>query len=52
MKKGFGLILAGIYVLSTVFFCFSDNLGIDIDIKRGKVGVTASDFGVMCSSAP
>ena len=51
MKKGFGLILAGIYVLSTVFFCDSDNLGIDIDINRDKVGMTASDFGVMCISS-
>lgn len=51
MKKGFGLILAGVYVLSTVFFCDSDNLGIDIDINRDKVGMTASDFGVMCISS-
>ena len=51
MKKGCGLILAGIYVLSTVFFCDSDNLGIDIDINRDKVGMTASDFGVMCISS-
>lgn len=51
MKKGFGLILAGVYVLSTVFFCDSDNLGIDIDINMGKVGMTASDFGVMCISS-
>ena len=51
MKKGFGLILSGVYVLSTVFFCDSDNLGIDIDINMGKVGMTASDFGVMCISS-
>lgn len=51
MKKGFGLILAGVYVLSTVFFCDSDNLGKDIGINRDKVGMTASDFGVMCISS-
>ena len=51
MKKGFGLILAGVYVLSTVFFCDSDNLGKDIGINMGKVGMTASDFGVMCISS-
>ena len=49
MKKGFGLILVGVYVLSTVFFCDSDNLGIDMDM--GKVGMSASDFGVMCISS-
>lgn len=49
MKKGFGLIFVGVYVLSTVFFCDSDNLGVDMDM--GKVGMSASDFGVMCISS-
>ena len=47
MKKGFGLILAGVYVLSTVFFCGSDKKnGLSFD----DMGMTAADFGVMCIS--
>lgn len=47
MKKGFGLILMGIYLLSTVFFCGSDEKGA---VNFGDLGMTASDFGVMCIS--
>lgn len=47
MKKGFGLILMGIYLLSTVFFCSSDEKGA---ADFGDMGMTASDFGVMCIS--
>lgn len=47
MKKGFGLILMGIYLLSTVFFCSSDEKGA---ADFGNLGMTASDFGVMCIS--
>lgn len=47
MKKGFGLILMGIYLLSTVFFCSSNEKGA---ADFGNLGMTASDFGVMCIS--
>ena len=47
MKKGFGLILMGIYLLSTVFFCSSNEEGA---ADFGNLGMTASDFGVMCIS--
>ena len=47
MKKGFGLILAGVYVLSTVFFCGSDKKNV---LSFDDMGMTAADFGVMCIS--
>ena len=47
MKKGFGLILMVIYLLSTVFFCSSNEEGA---ADFGNLGMTASDFGVMCIS--
>ena len=48
MKKGFGLILMGMYVLSTVFFC--GNLQEGGGAVFGDKIMTASDFGVMCIS--
>ncbi len=47
MKKGFGLILMGVYLLSTVLFCSSGENGA---ADFGDMGMTASDFGVMCIS--
>ena len=48
MKKGFGLILMGMYVLSTVFFC--GNLQEGGEMGFGGKKLTAADFGVMCIS--
>ena len=48
MKKGFGLILMGMYVLSTVFFCGNLQEGGETGFG-GKI-MTAADFGVMCIS--
>lgn len=48
MKKGFGLILMVMYVLSTVFFC--GNLQEGGRAVFGDKIMTASDFGVMCIS--
>lgn len=48
MKKGLGLILIGMYVLSTVFFC--GNMQEDGESRFGDKMMTASDFGVMCIS--
>lgn len=47
MKKGFGLILMGVYVLSAVYFCDWQQSGIEPE----KTRITAADFGVMCISS-
>lgn len=47
MKKGFGLVLIGIYVLSVALFCDPQKSGIGLD----KTRMTAADFGVMCISS-
>ena len=53
MKKGLGLILMGVYIISTVLFC-----GGTLKEKAGMgawtfkdMTVSATDFGVMCISA-
>lgn len=49
MKKGFGLILMGVYVLSTALFCGFDGFN-NNEAGLGDIGMTAADFGIMCIS--
>ena len=53
MKKGLGLILMGVYIISTVLFCggtLKEKAGIGAWIFKDMT-VSATDFGVMCISA-
>ena len=53
MKKGLGLILMGVYIISTVLFCggtLKEKAGIGAWIFKDMT-VSATAFGVMCISA-
>lgn len=53
MKKGFGLILLGVYVISTVAFSGSAGVkyGLADVLDRQEKKVSATDLGVMCLSS-